>query len=97
MLKGKRLAAGDTPSVVLILQDKLLLLVNPSTIRMIDPSLLQCSGWLSVVEFLVLDTPEAWEFVEQLLTKRQCRTHSLNSQKIESDSPNYVYKQIFYA
>src|SRR6266571_2017528 len=26
-----------------------------------------------------------------------CHAHSLNSQKIESDSPNYIHKQIFYA
>src|SRR6266571_4696238 len=34
-------------------------------------------------------------FVMQCIAR--CRAHSLNSQKIESDSLNYVHKQIFYA
>ena len=69
VLKGRRIAAGDTPLVVPIPKDKLFSLVNLSATRMVDPPSPLRSGWPFVVEFLKLDTLEAREFVEQLPTK----------------------------
>ena len=51
-----QLAAKDTPLAVPISQDRLFSLGNPSAVQMVGLLLLLCSGWLSVVEFLVLDT-----------------------------------------
>jgi len=56
MLTDRQLAAGDTPPAVPISKDRSFLLANSSAMRMVGPPLLLCSSWLSVVEFLILDT-----------------------------------------
>jgi len=71
VLKGRQLTAGNMPSVVLISRDMLLSTADSSAMRMVGLLPLLCSGWLSVVELLVSDTPEIQELVEQLLTERR--------------------------
>ena len=66
-----QLAAEDMPPAVPISQDRLFFSANPSAVWMVGLPSLLCSGWLSVVEFLVLDTREAREFAEQLPAKLQ--------------------------
>jgi len=73
--RDEQLAAEDTPSAVPISQDRLFSSANPSAVQMVGLPSLLCSGWLSIVEFLVLDTREVWEFAEQLPAElwRLCR------------------------
>jgi len=66
-----QLAAEDTPLAVPISQDRLFSSANPSAMRMVGPPSLLCSGWLSVVEFLVLDIREVREFAERLPAELQ--------------------------
>jgi len=54
--RDRWLAAGDMPPAVPISQDRSFLLANPSVMWMVGPLSLLYSGWLSVVEFLVLNT-----------------------------------------
>jgi len=69
VLRDSPLVAGDTPPALPASEDTLFSSANPSTMQMVGPPLLLHSGWLSVVGFLVLDTQEVREFVEQLPTK----------------------------
>jgi len=71
VLKGRQFTAGNTPSVVPISRDTLFSPADFSATWMVGPPPLLCSGWLSVVEFLVLDTPEIWELIEQLPTEHR--------------------------
>ena len=71
VLRDGQLAAEDTPPAVPISQDRSFFLANPSAVQMVGLPSLLCSGWLSVVEFLVLDTREVWEFAERLPAELQ--------------------------
>jgi len=69
VLRDGQVAAGNMPPAAPISQDRLLSSANPSTQRMVGPPPLLCSGWLSVVQFLLLDTPEIRGLAEQLPTE----------------------------
>jgi len=71
VLRDGQLAAEDTPPAVPISQDRLFSSANPSAVRMVGPLSLLCSSWLSVVEFLVLDTQQVQEFAERLPAELQ--------------------------
>jgi len=72
VLRDSPLVAGDTPPALPASEDRSFLLANPSAMWMVGPPSLLRSGWLSVVEFLVLDTQEVWEFVEWLPVTFKC-------------------------
>jgi len=56
--RDSQLATGDTPPAFSISQDRSFFSANPSAMWMVGLPSLLCNGWLSVVEFLVLDTQE---------------------------------------